>query len=225
MVAIHAIQKTTLQDFPEKPACIVFLAGCNFRCVYCHNPAAVKGKANISEEKFFSFLESRKGKLQGVVVSGGEPTIQPGIVRFIAGIKEKGFAVKLDTNGSRPEILKELLQKNLLDYIAMDVKAPFSKYKDIALAKGYAKSIKKSIKLVMGSGIDYEFRTTCHPMLSKKDIQKTAEQVKGAKKYFLQEYVEGKTLNPQRHLWLYNAKTLNELKEKIEKNFQETSVR
>lgn len=225
MVKIHAIQKTTLQDFPRKVACIVFLAGCNFRCVYCHNPAAVKGQSNVSEEEFFSFLKERKGKLQGVVVSGGEPTIHSDLFDFISKIKQMGFAVKLDTNGARPEMLKRLLKAGFLDYVAMDMKAPYPKYFELVGVKGLAGKLKRSVKLIMKSGVDYEFRTTCHPSLSRKDFFEMAKQIKGAKRFYLQQYVDEITLNPQKHLAVYNNKALNALKEELKGHFQEIGAR
>lgn len=225
MVKIHALQKTTLQDFPGSVACIAFLAGCNFRCVYCHNPAAVKGKSNVSEKEFFDFLESRKKKLQGVVVSGGEPTVHPDLVEFISKIKEMGFLVKLDTNGANPKMLGELYEKKLLDYVAMDVKAPFSKYEAIAAAKGYTSKLKKSIQLIEKSGVDYEFRTTCHPSLSHADFLELASYIKGAKRYFLQAYVDDTTLNPQKHLSVYGSFALDLLALELKPYFGEIGVR
>lgn len=225
MVRIHALQKTTLQDFPGKIAAIVFLAGCNMRCVYCHNPAAVNGKPNLSEKEFFCFLDSRKGKLQGVVVSGGEPTVHPDLVDFVSKIKSRGFAVKLDTNGARPDMVKELIEKKLLDYIAMDVKAPFSKYPAITGAHGLCCKLKRSIQLIKKSGVDYEFRTTCHPSLSRADLLEIAEQVRGAKRFFLQQYVEEKTLDPQRHLVNYSTAALESFRAQLAGQFQEIEVR
>lgn len=225
MVKIHAIQKTTLQDFPGNVACIVFLAGCNFRCIYCHNPAAVKGQSNVSEEEFFSFLKERKGKLQGVVVSGGEPTIHSDLFEFISKIKQMGFSVKLDTNGARPEMVKRLLKAGFLDYVAMDMKAPYKKYPEIVVANGFSAKLKKSVQLIMKSGVDYEFRTTCHPSLKRKDFFEMAKQIKGAKRFYLQQYVDEVTLNPQKHLAVYNNKALNSLKEDLKDYFREIGVR
>lgn len=225
MVPIFALQKTSLQDFPGKISAIVFLAGCNFRCVFCHNPAAVAGKGTVSEADFFSFLDSRKGKLQGVVVSGGEPVIHFDLPEFLSKIKSKGFLVKLDTNGSNPSMLRELFQKNLLDYVAMDVKAPFSKYRSITGAKNMAPKIKQSIRLVMDSGIDYEFRTTCHPSLFKKDFLEIAKQIRGCRRLFLQPYVDTVTLNPQKHLAIYNQKALQSLCDELKPFAKEIGLR
>ncbi|MFH0954682.1 MAG: anaerobic ribonucleoside-triphosphate reductase activating protein [Candidatus Micrarchaeota archaeon] len=211
MVAIFSVQKTTLQDFPDKIAAIVFLAGCNFRCVYCHNPAAINGKPNVSEKEFFAFLESRTGKLQGIVVSGGEPTIYPDLPEFISKIKQMGFLAKLDTNGSNPEMLEKLFSRRLLDYVAMDVKAPFAKYPAISAVRGMTAKLKKSIRLVMRSKVDYEFKTTVHPSLSRTDLLAVGKYIKGAKRFFLQHYVDEVTLNPQKHLAVYDDSALQKI--------------
>lgn len=225
MVAIHSYQKTSLQDFPGKIAAIVFLAGCNFRCYYCHNPAAVNGKPNVSETEFFSFLESRKGKLQGVVVTGGEPTIHPDLAEFISKIKQMGFLVKLDTNGAKPDFLENLLRQNLVDYVAMDVKAPLNEYKKIVFADVKASALKKSIRLVQNSGVDYEFRTTVHPSMTQKDFDAIAETIKGSKRYFLQEFRDLKTLHPQKHLGTYNKEALLQIQKQFEPLVAEVGVR
>lgn len=226
MVKINFLQKTTLQDYPNTPAALVFLAGCNLRCVFCHNPAAVKNaKETVSNEEFFSFLESRKNLLEGVVISGGEPTIHKDLPEFIAKIKKMNFKVKLDSNGTNPEMLEELIKKNLLDYIAMDVKAPYDKYAEITQTKGVTNKIKNSIKIIMKSKVDYEFRTTCHPSLTKKDFEKIVAQIKGAKRFFLQKYIEEVTLDSQRHLAIYSKTALLDLKKQLEHNFDEMDVR
>ncbi|MBU0635597.1 anaerobic ribonucleoside-triphosphate reductase activating protein [Candidatus Micrarchaeota archaeon] len=225
MVKIFSIQKTTLQDFPGKVAAIVFLAGCNLRCIFCHNPAAINGNENVSVQDFFSFLESRKGKLQGIVLSGGEPTIHSDLVDFISRIKQMGFLVKLDTNGTNPEMLQKLLKKGFLDYVAMDVKAPFSRYREITGSKDVTSKIKQSIRLLLNDKIDYEFRTTCHPSLSRSDFRVIASQIKGAKRYFLQQYVDAVTLNPQKHLAVYNEEALQSLQKEFKDEVQEVRIR
>ena len=135
MFIIGGVQKTTLIDFPGKIAAIVFTHGCNFRCGYCHNPSLLLNKEkvvnNYTTKDFFSFLQTRIGKLDGVVITGGEPTLQSGLYDFIKEIKQMGFAVKLDTNGTNPDVIEKLLNDNLLDYIAMDIKAPLEKYSQI----------------------------------------------------------------------------------------------
>lgn len=163
---LHGLNKLTLLDYPEHLACTVFTGACNFRCPFCHNAPLVlqpDSCMQISEEEFFSFLSSRKGKLDGVCITGGEPTLQPDLLDFITNIKSLGFLVKLDTNGYRPEVLKQLLKKRLVDMVAMDIKNSKEKY---ALTAGVAETvfdirrIEESISLLLTSGISHEFRTT-----------------------------------------------------------------
>lgn len=179
---IKGLQKTTLIDFPDNVACTVFLPNCNFNCGFCYNSAIVKDDKSIPDiplEEFFAFLEKRKNILDGVVVSGGEPTLQEGLVEFISKIKKMGFLVKLDTNGSNPEVLKELLEKKLLDYIAMDIKGALEDYERICGVKVDLEKIKKSIGLVKNSCIDYEFRTTLlQKFHSKESIARIGELLK-----------------------------------------------
>ena len=162
MFIIGGIQKTTLVDFPGKVAAIVFTQGCNFRCGYCHNPELLEHSKNsdFNKNDFLDFLKTRIGKLDGVVITGGEPTLQKGLYDFIKEIKSLGFAVKLDTNGTNPIIVEKLINDNLLDYIAMDIKAPFDKYTKITGVGVDIENIKRSIELIKNSSVDYEFRTT-----------------------------------------------------------------
>ncbi len=223
MVKIFGIQPTSLQDFPGKIAAIVFLAGCNFRCVYCHNLSAVDGGEQVSEEDFFSFLEARKGKLQGIVVSGGEPTLQQDLPQFLSNIKQKGFLVKLDSNGSNPKMLETVLKQKLVDFVALDVKAPQSKHDAITQSKGQFVNVQKSIRLLKESGILHEFRTTCHPSLSRDDILACAQQVKGAQSYFLQQYNEVGAQNPS--LRNYSLEDLEALSRDCKPLFGEVGIR
>ena len=196
---IAGLQKTTLIDFPQKIAAIVFTQGCNFRCGYCHNPEILDftSKSDFSTEKFFNFLKSRKGKLDGVVITGGEPTLQAELYNFIKEIKYLGFLVKLDTNGSNPQILKKLINDNMLDYIAMDIKAPLEKYSEITNVNVNIDNIRQSINLIMKSNVDYEFRTTVlKSQLSYDDFDKIGQLIRGAKHYYLQKFVPSKILNP-----------------------------
>ncbi len=194
---IAGLQKTTFIDFPEKIACIVFTQGCNFRCGYCHNPELFENnEPALKVPAFFEFLNKRKGKLDGVVITGGEPTLQHDLKEFIKQIKDLGFLVKLDTNGTNPSILSELLEENLIDYVAMDIKAPLEKYKSIVNVDFDTKKIQKSIDLIMNSGIYYEFRTTViKSQLSIEDFEKICQTIKGAKKYYLQEFIPSKILD------------------------------
>lgn len=195
---LAGLQKTTFIDYPEKIACIVFTQGCNFRCGYCHNPELFENKEPVlSVSAFFEFLNKRKGKLDGVVITGGEPTLHgKDLIEFIKEVKSLGFLVKLDTNGTHPDVLQELLDENLLDYIAMDIKAPLAKYKTITRTDIDTKIIKKSIDIIMNSGVDYEFRTTIvKSQLSVEDLRQIGELIQGAKRYYMQKFLATKILD------------------------------
>ena len=195
---LAGLQKTTFIDYPEKIACIVFTQGCNFRCGYCHNPELFENKEPVlSVPAFFEFLNKRKGKLDGVVITGGEPTLHgKDLIEFIKEVKSFGFLVKLDTNGTHPDVLQELLNENLLDYIEMDIKAPLAKYKTITQTDIDTKIIKKSIDMIMNSGVDYEFRTTIvKSQLSVEDLRQIGELIQGAKRYYMQKFLATKILD------------------------------
>ncbi len=189
---IGGLKKTSLLDFPDKVSAIVFTQGCNFNCGYCHNPALLEFKPKndiCSTDVFFDFLKKRKGKLDGVVITGGEPTLQRDLYSFIHKIKEEGFLVKLDTNGTNPDIVEKLINENLVDYIAMDIKATLKKYSDIVNAKVDIDKIKTSINMLLTSHVDYEFRTTILPsLISVEDFYDIGELIKGAKRYYLQKF-------------------------------------
>ena len=196
---IGGLQRVSLIDYPGLISAVIFLQGCNFKCSYCHNPELVDSslfRTCIKENDVMEFLETRKGKLDGVSITGGEPTIQEKLPAFIRQIKKMGFAVKLDTNGSRPHIIKNLTAEKLLDYIAMDIKAPLEKYKNIANAHIDPHSIKESIRLILDAKIPSEFRTTIvESQLYEEDIREIADMISGAKKYVLQKFVPTKTLD------------------------------
>lgn len=194
---IGGIQKTSLLDFPDKISAIVFTQGCNFNCGYCHNPDLLNSKKDIYQpDVFFEFLEKRKGKLDGVVITGGEATLQPDLIPFIKKVKEKGFAIKLDTNGYKPDILKQALP--YIDYIAMDIKAPLDKYSEIIKVNIDTEKIKESINTILNSNIDYEFRTTVlKTQLTYDDFSKIAKLIKGAKKYYLQKFEATSAINDE----------------------------
>ena len=203
MFLIGGLQKTTLIDFPSKIAAIVFTQGCNLRCGYCHNPELLdfEPKPNYTTDDFFDFLKLRRGKLDGVVITGGEPTLQSGLFDFVQKVKSLGFAVKLDTNGTNPAMLKNLIDAKLLDYIAMDIKSPLDKYELITGRSIRKEDISKSIELIMTSGVDYEFRTTVvKSMLDLDDFVKIGEMINGAKQYYLQKFIPSK---------IYDEKLLN----------------
>jgi pyruvate formate lyase activating enzyme len=198
---IGGLQKLTLIDYPGQVACTVFLAGCNFRCPWCYSaelvlPEKIENQAEVEEKEFFRFLERRKNTLDGVVICGGEATTNASLPEFIRKIKEKGFKIKLDTNGSNPQMLIHLLEEKLLDYIAMDIKNSFDKYSQTVGVDCDVEKIKKSIDVIKNSGVDYEFRTTVVPGIhEEEDIEKIGEALKGAEKYFLQNFLPEKTIN------------------------------
>lgn len=190
---IKGIQKLTLLDFPGRVACTVFTAGCNFRCPFCHNASLVvkNGEDVIPEEEIFDFLDKRRGRLSGVCISGGEPTLQPDLIPFIRRIREMGYAIKLDTNGYRPDVVKELIDGGLVDYIAMDIKTSRERYFAVAGVDIDVAKIEESAALVMQSGIDYEFRTTVVKELhSEADFTNIGNWLSGAKKFFLQGFID-----------------------------------
>ena len=185
------LQKLTLLDYPERLACTVFTGGCNLRCPFCHNASLVLGVGEeISEADFFSFLESRIGRIDGVCISGGEPTLQPDLIDFVRKIKAMGFLVKLDTNGTRPDVILTLISEGLLDYIAMDIKNSPSKYPLTAGVENLDFSrISESIKIISESGINHEFRTTVTEELhSEDDISEICQILHQDAKYYLQAY-------------------------------------
>ncbi len=201
---IGGLQKVTLVDYPGRIACTIFLSGCNFRCPFCYSkelviPEEMEKHPEISRDYLIAFLEDKKGLIEACVLCGGEPTIQgEELISLCREIKDMGFLVKLDTNGSNPEVIKKLVKEKLIDYIAMDIKAPLDDYEKAAGAKVDINKIKESIDFIKKSGIDYEFRTTVVPGIhSKEDIIRMAKNISPAKKYFLQKFRGEKgTINP-----------------------------
>ncbi len=189
---IGGFQKNSLIDFPGTVACAVFTTGCNFFCPYCHNPdlaaGPVTGIGSHNAQDVFIFLASRKGLVDGVVITGGEPCLQPDLTDFIFQIKHMGFAVKLDTNGSRPQVLTHLLDLSLVDYVAMDVKTAPNLYPDILKTSLRVDAIKESMDVIMAKAPAYEFRTTCvRPFITEEIMEKICRQIRGAQKYVLQK--------------------------------------
>ena len=188
---ISGLQKTTLLDFPGKVACTVFLAGCNLRCPFCHNASFVTSipDAMMEEGEFFAFLRKRQGILDGVCVTGGEPTLRKDLPDFIAKIKSLGYAVKLDTNGTNPEMVQALLPS--LDYVAMDIKASPERYSAVCGGIDLLADVKESVRILMAGSTDYEFRTTCvHPFHDPEDMASIGKWLRGAKQYYLQNFVD-----------------------------------
>jgi pyruvate formate lyase activating enzyme len=198
---IGGLQKFSLIDYPSKMAAIIFTQGCNFRCPYCHNRELVlpeEFKKPIPQEEVMGFLRKRRCQLDGVVITGGEPTQQDDLIAFIDLVKKLGYLIKLDTNGSRPHIIREIIQRRVVDYIAMDVKTSFGKYQkaigvDFPIAK-----IKESVELIKNSGIQHQFRTTVvQPFCSFEDVCEVSALVKGAQPYHLQAFLPSpKMINP-----------------------------
>ena len=194
---IKGLQKQTLLDYPGKIACTIFTFGCSFRCSYCHNPELIvdDGRPEIKQEELLEFLKERKGFLDGVCITGGEPTLNKELPGFISKIKELGFLVKLDTNGTNPEMLKELIDKKLVDYVAMDIKAPLEFYDKITNVKVKKEDIQKSVDLIRKMK-DYEFRITVVPGLFNEDYAKLmGEWLKGSKRFYIQQFRGIKTLD------------------------------
>lgn len=228
---ICGLQKMTLLDFPGKIACTVFLGGCNFRCPFCHNSELFMGKPEklMEDEEFFAFLKSRKGLLDGVCVSGGEPTLYKDLPVFLEKIKEMGFLVKLDTNGYRPQVLKDLVENKLVDYVAMDVKNSTATYgQTVGLEKMDLAAIEESLRFLIGGSVDYELRTTLvKPFHDRASIQDMGvwlgSLVPGKKpaKLFLQSFVDRDTVlfaglsSPETEATQEFAKILEPFAEKV----------
>jgi pyruvate formate lyase activating enzyme len=206
---IGGLQKFSLIDYPGKISAIVFTQGCNFRCPYCYNPELVDPALflePLDEAGIFSFLESRQGRLDGVVITGGEPTLQPDLADFICRVRELGFCVKLDTNGSNPQVLQSLIERGGLDYIAMDIKAPLTgrksdpedRYASATRSSVSSGDIRRSIDLIISSGVDHEFRTTVTAgCLQRSDYLDMARAIRGAKRYALQKFVPARALDEE----------------------------
>jgi pyruvate formate lyase activating enzyme len=187
---IGGLQKTSLIDYPEKISAIVWTVGCNFRCPFCYNKNLVFNQAeSIRENEVFDFLEKRKGLIDGLVITGGEPFIQNDLSDFIKKVKDLEYLIKVDTNGTYPKKIKQVLDKNLIDYIAMDVKAPKIKYSELSGVKTDTSKIQESIDIIKKQAPNYEFRTTFIPkLLKKEDILEIGKWLDGADKYFLQQF-------------------------------------
>jgi len=200
-MVLGGLQKNSMIDYPGKVSCVCFVAGCNFECPYCHNPALVRGDltmlAPVDENGLHRFLESRRGFLEGVVISGGEPTLHKELISLCRGIKAMGYPVKLDTNGSRPGVIKSLMKEGLVDYIAMDVKTAPSLY-PLFIKKGFdAARLLTSIRMIMEWGGNYEFRTTCvKPLVDRGVVEEIAGMIEGAGLYALQSFREKSILRP-----------------------------
>lgn len=227
---LGGIQKLTLLDYPGLVACTVFTLGCNMRCPFCHNSLLVT-KADEAEvypeEEFFKFLTKRRGVLDGVCITGGEPLIHADAGEFIAKIKAMGYKVKLDTNGSFPDRLEEILKSGNVDYVAMDIKNSPEKYADTVGIPGFDVSkIKRSIEVIRASGIDHEFRTTVvSPLHTAESIAGAAEMIKGEEKYFLQNFVDSGDLINGKGMSALTGEELNEALAKAKDFIPQSEIR
>ena len=187
------IDKFSLLDFEDKISCVLFCKPCNFRCPFCHNGTTVlEAETVIPFEDILEYLESRKGLIDAVVVSGGEPTLMPDLKEKIIKLRELGFLIKLDTNGTNPEVVKDLYESHLIDYVAMDIKNSLKKYPlTVGVKNAYLDKVSQSIQYLMSSGIDYEFRTTLIDEFHDiQDMRELGETIKGAKRLYLQKFVD-----------------------------------
>ncbi len=228
---ISGIQKLTLLDYPGKLAATIFTHGCDFRCPFCHNPELVTEdfdkKTALSESDILEFLKTRNGKLDALVITGGEPLIQSDIADFIKKVKKLGFLVKVDTNGSFPNALEKLIAEEIVDFWAMDVKASEKNYENAAGTKVDYQKIKRSIKLIVDSGADYEFRTTVVKGIhTSKDIEEIGSILKGTKSFAIQNFNPGKTLDPGFDKEnSFSDPTLKDFKKIMQTYVQEVTVR
>ncbi len=195
---IHGLQKLTLLDYPGHTACTVFFAGCNFYCPFCHNSELINPKIAqplMDEQELLEFLQKRQGLLDGVCISGGEPTLQPDLPYLLKEIKKLGYKIKLDTNGTMPKVIKHLTDNNLVDYIAMDIKTSLENYSNLAGVETNIDAVRASVEFIMFCGIEYEFRTTVIKNLHKtSDFSAIGQWLKGARAYYLQPFVQRDTV-------------------------------
>lgn len=225
---IAGIQKVTLLDFPGHIACTIFTRACNFRCPFCHNMELVTNVNNsndIDENEIIEFLKTRVGKLQGVCITGGEPLISDDIIYFMRKIKEIGFKIKIDTNGTFPQRINTALKEKIIDMIAMDIKSSEENYNFVAGANVDIEKIKESIKIIKNSDIDYEFRTTCVKGLhEKKDFEGIGKLIEGANKYYLQNFRQVENITPD-NLNGFKKEELEIFKSIIEKYVKYVDIR
>lgn len=226
------LQKTTLVDYPGKVAATVFTIGCNFRCPYCHNPELVlpelsEKQPKITEKEVLNFLKERRKLLEGICITGGEPTIQSDLIDFIKKVKDLGFLIKLDTNGSCPDVLNSLIEQKLIDYVAMDVKAPKEKYEIFTQEETLIENVSKSIELLKQDRINYEFRTTLAPgILEEQDVLAIVDWIKLTPRYFLQRFKNDKVLDKKfKNIQAWSEQRTMALFKKIKPYFSECNIR
>lgn len=228
---ITGFQKSTLLDYPGKIACILFTYGCNLRCEYCHNPELVifpyEKSSVVDEDEIFSFLKERKGLLEAVVITGGEPTLHSDLIPFIKKVKALGYLVKLDTNGTNSKIVKKLLDLDIVDYWAMDVKYEKEIYKQELKDNIPYEEIENSIRLIKERGRDYEFRTTYMKGLhTLESVRGIGELIRGSKRYYIQNFRPGKTINPKlNNRNSFTQEELEDMKKEMEKYVSNVEIR
>ncbi|MFA5926640.1 MAG: anaerobic ribonucleoside-triphosphate reductase activating protein [Patescibacteria group bacterium] len=228
---IAGLQKTTLVDYPGKVAATVFTRGCTFRCPFCHNPELVLPEKFLPEmdlEEFFDFLKSRRGRLEAVCITGGEPMMFADIGEFIVRMKDLGYLVKLDTNGSFPDRLEAVIKEGAVDYIATDIKAPLKRYREVSrsLIQNLEEKVTRSIDLIMNSGIDYEFRTTiAKPLHSMGDFDGMGEMITGARLYFIQNFVQSKHNDEAMKMQPFSGEELEQAKLIMQRYVKEVGIR
>lgn len=219
-------QKLTLLDYPGKVACLLFTQGCNFRCPFCHNASLVRdGGEKIPDTEILEYLKKRRTILDGVCISGGEPLLHNGLKDFIKEVKALGYPVKLDTNGSFPEKLIELVGEGLIDYVAMDIKNSFDRYSETAGVDTDTEKIKRSINFLMNGNIEYEFRTTLvRELHALSDMESIGKSIQGAKRYYLQNFLDsGDILCP--NMTAFDEETLNEMRKIALKYVPDVQIR
>lgn len=227
---IRGFQKFSLIDYPGRISAIIFTSGCTLRCPFCYNPELVLGDPRLpffKESEILEFLKKRKGKLEALVITGGEPTLQPDLPKFISRVKKIGYAVKLDTNGSNPEMLEKLIKEKLIDYVACDLKTTWKKYKELKPGVNLDK-IKESVYMLKDLEAKplYEFRTTVVPRLvNKRTIEMIGRTLQGAKKYVLQQYRPQKTLEKNFDKTVYPLKKLRAFQKIAQKYVKEVEIR
>lgn len=223
---IAGLQKLTLLDYPSKVACIIFTQGCNYKCPYCQNSGLIKFNDDelIDEEEIFAYLNKRKGIIDGIVITGGEPTIQKDLKDFIRKVKDLGISVKLDTNGSNPKVVEEVINEGLVDYIAMDIKNVLEIYKDVTDVAPNINNLKQSIELIKNSPIEHEFRTTIiKPIHNIDKILKICSYVEG-EKMFLQNFVRSENVLGE-YLEPFSETELIEIDNIIKEKFPNVRIR
>ncbi len=225
---IAGLRNLSLVDYPGKLAATIFVPGCNFRCGYCHNPELVEGKPEIlDEEEVIDRICNRNKIIEAVVITGGEPTLYNDICDFALRIRDKGFEVKVDTNGAGPDNIERLFRENAVNYVAMDIKTSINKYNLVSSDENIGDALLKSIHLIMLSTISYEFRTTCVPgIVDEEDIEKIGKSIKGARKYCLQQFRPFQTYDSKfERVMPYSKETLHKFKEILQQYVREVEIR